>query len=349
MNNNAKKFPTTRYQGSKYKLTNWIKDILVKENLEFKTVLDGFGGSGSISYLFKEMGKEVTYNDALKFNSIIAKALIENNHEILTEEDIHFIFTKQPTIIYPSFIFDTFEDIYYTNEENALLDMLIYNISLIENEYKKAIAFFALFQTCIIKRPYNLFHRKNLYVRTNEVKRSFGNKKTWDTPIYDHFIKFVNEANQSIFSNGLQHKVSNGDILNVSDSFDLVYLDPPYISSKGVGVNYLDFYHFLEGIVNYNNWQQFITKDTKNKRLERKDFISVWSNKKDILHSFDLVFEKFKNSIIVLSYREDGIPTINEIVSLLKKHKKNVSIINSLEYKYALSNKKTKEILIIAK
>jgi len=29
-------------------------------------------------YLFKKMGKEVTYNDKLRFNYLIGKALIEN-------------------------------------------------------------------------------------------------------------------------------------------------------------------------------------------------------------------------------------------------------------------------------
>jgi len=34
---------------------------------------------------------------------------------------------------------------------------------------------------------------------------------------------------------------------------DLVYIDTPYISAKGIGVNYFDFYHFLEGIVFMKN------------------------------------------------------------------------------------------------
>lgn len=36
-------------------------------------------------------------------------------------------------------------------------------------------------------------------MRTSNVKRSFGNKKTWDTPFVDWFLKFVKEANHSIF------------------------------------------------------------------------------------------------------------------------------------------------------
>jgi len=53
-------FPTTRYQGSKLKLVNWIKANI--QNLEFDTALDAFGGTGCISFMLKGLGKEVTYN-----------------------------------------------------------------------------------------------------------------------------------------------------------------------------------------------------------------------------------------------------------------------------------------------
>jgi adenine-specific DNA-methyltransferase len=66
------KFPTTRYQGSKHKLTNWIKEKT--QYLDFDSVLDGFGGTGSVSFLFKSMGKKVIYNDYLKFNYTIEKS-----------------------------------------------------------------------------------------------------------------------------------------------------------------------------------------------------------------------------------------------------------------------------------
>jgi site-specific DNA-adenine methylase len=69
-------FPATRYQGSKNKLIGWIRKAL--KDLEFESVLDCFGGTGVVSHMFKKMGKSVTYNDYLKSNSTIAKALIEN-------------------------------------------------------------------------------------------------------------------------------------------------------------------------------------------------------------------------------------------------------------------------------
>ena len=68
------KFPSTRYQGSKLKLVDWI--INETKNYSYETVLDAFGGTGSVSYSYKKIGKEVTYNDILKFNYQFGKALI---------------------------------------------------------------------------------------------------------------------------------------------------------------------------------------------------------------------------------------------------------------------------------
>ena len=242
-------FPPTRYQGSKHKIVKWI-DLYTK-GIEFDSALDAFGGSGCVAYMFKKNGKRVFYNDSLKFNHRIGLALIENSTVSLEDKDIEFILKKHKGIRYPTFIFDTFHDIYFTDKENKWLDVIIGNISELNNKYKKAIALYALFQSCIIKRPYNLFHRKNLSIRTAEVERSFGNKTTWDTPFEDHFRKFVNQANNAIFDNGKKNKAHHSDVFDLEVKADLVYIDTPYISAQGVGVNYFNFYHFLEGLVLY--------------------------------------------------------------------------------------------------
>lgn len=43
-------FPATRYYGSKRKLLDWIYSGV--SGLSFETVLDAFGGTGSVSLLF---------------------------------------------------------------------------------------------------------------------------------------------------------------------------------------------------------------------------------------------------------------------------------------------------------
>ena len=335
---------TTRYQGSKYKILPWI-DFYTK-NLRFNTVLDAFGGTGCVGYMYKKNGKQVFSNDSLKFNHYVGLALIENKETTLTNGDLDFVLKKHSDIKYPSFIFDTFHDIYFMDEENKWPDIIVTNIRKVRNMYKQAIAYYALFQSCIIKRPYNLFHRKNLYIRTAEVERSFGNKKTWDTPFEEHFIRFVREANNAVFDNGKNNHALCSDIFDVTiPKIDLVYIDTPYISANGVGVNYFDFYHFLEGIVFYDEWSKLIDESSKHKKI--KNGKNEWCNKREIHSAFVRLFDKFRDSILAVSYRDDGTPTVSELVHMLKKHKERVEV-RELDYKYVLSRGESKEVLIVA-
>lgn len=338
------KFPTTRYQGSKLKYIDWIWNCI--QDLNFETVLDAFGGTGSVSYKFKQEGKCISYNDILQFNQIIGSALIENDNEIITEDDLKFILTNNVDLEYPTFITDTFSDIYYTDAENIWLDTTITNIKQLQDKYKQHLAFFALFQACIIKRPYNLFHRKNLYIRQSEVERSFGNKSSWDTPFEIHFRNFVKEANNSVFSNGKKNKSLNSNVFNIPNIYDLVYIDTPYISDKGTGTDYLDFYHFLEGIVNYENWDNLIDYKSKHKRMKVRQ--SEWANVNQIEGAFERLIQHFKDSILVISYRSDGIPSIPRLSSMLSDYGKDVVLKESSDMKYALSKKQSSEVLLIA-
>ncbi len=338
-------FPSTRFQGSKLKIVDWIWEAI--KDLDFYTALDAFGGTGCVGYMLKEKGKMVTYNDILKFNWYIGLALIENDSVKLAENDIDFVLTRHREITYPTFIYDTFKDIYFTDEENQWIDMVVTNIGLLDDLYKKTLAYFALFQACIIKRPFNLFHRKNLYLRFSDVERNFGNKATWDTLFEVHFRKFVDEANQSVFSNGQQNKALNLDVFAIEGEFDLVYIDTPYISKKGVGVDYFGFYHFLEGLVNYSNWGEMIDYKTKHKKLKGNG--SVWVDKEQIHSAFDRLFKKFKDSILVVSYRADGIPSIEELKKLFKKYKPHIEELKRKNYKYVLSTNHSEEVLLIGK
>jgi adenine-specific DNA methylase len=335
-------FPSTRYQGSKSKLVKWIE--YHTKNLKFKTVLDAFGGTGCVSHMFKSGNKQVIYNDILRFNYYIGLALVENSEVILDDSDIDIILAKDKKVVYPSFIADTFQNIYFTDEENEWLDIVVTNISRVKDKYKQALAYYALFQSCIIKRPYNLFHRKNLYIRTADVKRSFGNKVSWDTSFDFYFRKFAKEANSAVFSNGKHNKSVNKDIFDLDFQADLVYIDTPYISKNGVGVNYLDFYHFLEGLTQYDLWKQKVDEKSKHKKI--KSIPSAWNDKSQIELSFDNLFNKFKNSTLVISYRNDGIPSVNGLLGILRKYKTNIEE-KQLDYKYVLSAKDTKEVLII--
>ena len=124
-----RKFPQTRYQGSKLKLLPWIWEHA--SGLDFTTCLDAFGGTGCVAYLFKTRRKAVTYNDILRSNYLVGTALIENTRTTLTTDDIESAVSKHPGHAYPEFIQRTFPGIYFTDEENVWLDTLCENVRLI--------------------------------------------------------------------------------------------------------------------------------------------------------------------------------------------------------------------------
>jgi len=350
-------FPSTRYQGSKRKILPWIYESL--KDLEFNTVLDACGGTGSVSYLFKKMGKIVTYNDILKFNHLIGKALIENQTVRITNEDLDFVLNFSNEIEQNRFIEETFHDFYYTDEENMWLDQIINRINILEGnsceeaEIKKAMCFYALFQSSLRKRPFNLFHRKNLYLRTNDVERNFGNKITWEKGFESEFRFFINELNEAVFNSETDCLSLNESVFEIEyNNYDLVYFDVPYIKKNGANEtsDYLKCYHFLEGITEYKTWYEKIDYSTINLRFKKSEENNPFS-KQNIYNSLDLLFEKFQDSILVFSYKIGGIPSVDDIKELMKKYKENVDI-KSRHYIYALNKqngnaKLNREVLII--
>ncbi|AEF99784.1 DNA adenine methylase [Methylomonas methanica] len=338
------KFPRTRYYGSKRRLLSWIYHAV--KDLPFNTVLDGFGGTASVSLLFKAMGKEVYYHDALLSNTISAQALLADEFPFSNINDAyHFIESIKPE---NGFIAETFANMYYTDEENQWLDGAAKAIHAVENPHQRSVYFYCLFQACLKKRPFNLFHRANLNLRTNkDVKRSFGNFSTWERTFQDstkaniidfQFISSLNNQNSKI--------LQPSDISSLEAKYDLVYLDPPYIAKSRSSEDYLQRYHFLEGLCIYEEWGDKINTASKNNSFNSTPHLENWQSKK---HFKSLLFEfilKNRESIVVLSYISDAYPTEDEIYKFFKQTFKK-SIFLKKQLSHALAKNKKTELLFI--
>ncbi len=345
------KLPNTRYQGSKKKIINTIYELL-SLHINPKHILDLFGGSSICSLYFQIKNIEVTYNDILKFNSINAYGLLDNDaNNIPDEEDIYNIFIKNNNICYNTFIYDTFKDVYFTDDENSQLDVFRENIKNYNNNtVKQNIMYYLLFQSLISKRPYNLFHRKNLSMRTANVERNFGNKSTWDKPFVQHMLSYRKEllklyAQKNTVATGITHIINmpynelTNDTLN---NIDTVYIDPPYIKKNCKDSQYFDNYHFLEGFVG-ESWNTNIDYSTKHLKLKTSSKYVI----DNANQMFDNIINKYSNKNLIISYNSDSYPSILEIENKLKK-KYTTVITKYIDYNYALSTRKSKEVLILA-
>jgi adenine-specific DNA-methyltransferase len=339
--------PTTRYLGSKRKLLGALERVFA--GISFERAADPFCGSGAVSYLLKCMGKQVNASDVLKWNVTCTGAL-------LASPDAGFAPALEAVLrqipmegVAPGFIETTFDDLFFTREENRFMDQYLAAVSGWGWARKRA-AYHVLFQAALAKRPYNLFHRANLYMRQQQVKRSFGNKTTWDTPFDILLRRYAAELMGAWFVSEQPATVRQMDVDAVDFSeVDLVYLDPPYMPKKGMGVDYLDYYHLLEGICLEDNelWRERILHRYRHKPLMGRGE-SPWCRARDIGVTFEEVIRKCGDAAIVISYRSDGIPTVDELVAMLTDCGKRVTIVDLGKYTYALSrNTRSREVLLV--
>ncbi|WP_345992685.1 DNA adenine methylase [Sulfurimonas sp. HSL-1716] len=343
-----KKLPVTRYYGSKRKIILDIWNLIEQEKIQFDSVLDLFGGTGTFAYKAKLEGKQVIYNDIFKFNYLFGKALLQNNTTKLTQKDVNFLITKQHGIDYKYYVKEHYKDIYFLDHENELIDIIVQNISHLKSPYKRAMAFYALSQTAIIKRPFNSFHRKNLSLRTRDVKRKFGNKTTWEKDLVNTFKVFCKDINQYIISNGLKNKALNYQALKCQETADLIYIDPPYISERGYHLRYHERYHFLEALAHYDSFLDFINPNKKNKEVLINNS-DEFENKHTIHTQIDKLIKKYHDKVIVFSYRNLGIPSATELRKIFEKNNKSCKEYHLHNHFYALnrSNDKLHEIVFI--
>lgn len=323
--NQVDKYPSTRWMGSKSKLLPHIQSIA--NRFEYDTAMDLFSGSGIVGYLFKSLGKEVISNDYMALSATYTKAMIENNKVTLSSEKASAL------LIHPgkkinSFVRDTFEGLYFTNEENELIDIIRNNIKTkLTNQYEKAIAMSALMRACIKKRPRGIF--------TYVGDRYNDGRKDLQITLGDHFLKAVKEINNCVFDNGKINTSRKGDAMTIRKHADLIYIDPPYFSPLSDN-EYVRRYHFVEGLA--CDWKGLeIQEHTKTKKF--KNYPTPFSTQKGAYDAFDKLFKKFKDSILIVSYSSNSLPTLDEMVTLLSKYKSNVEV-QKVDYKYSFGTQK---------
>lgn len=338
-------FPRTRYYGSKRRLLDWIYENI--KELEFTSVLDGFGGTASVSLLFKAMNKAVTFHDALCSNTISATALLAQSTPPNYARNAFSYFEKIEQ--QKGFISKTFEGLYYKKSENAWLDGAINAIGEIESPAQRALYLHCVFQACLMKRPFNLFHRANLNLRTRKlVARSFGNFRTWERPFVELIKGCLLEHEKLVWRSARTPIVLDaGDIFDIPANYDLVYLDPPYISSNHRrGDDYLRRYHFLEGIALYADWPNAIDPSSKIKCINPREHVRQWDD--EVRHR-DLLFNlinKHRKSIVILSYVAGAYPSGAELYRHFQQQFKTARQV-SKKVNHALAAGKKTELLFI--
>ena len=318
----AQLYPSTRYMGSKNKLLTEI--WAVASQFEFDTAIDLFSGSGIVSYMFKSHGKAVVSNDYMAMSATFTKAMIENNKVILSQNEA--LALLEPINTVDRFVETKFHGLYYSDEDNRLIDTVRANIKTLKSPYKRAIAMSALIRACLKKRPRGIF--------TYIGNRYDDGRKDLVMPFRAQFLEAIDMVNAAVFDNGQQNKARNGDAMTLQNcKAGLVYIDPPYYSPLSDN-EYVRRYHFVEGLA--RDWQGIeIQEHTITKKF--KSYPTPFSSRKGAAEAFDMLFKRFRESVLVVSYSSNSLPTLDEMVAIMTKHKRHVEVV-PVDYKYSFGN-----------
>ena len=315
-------YPPTRFMGSKSKLLSEIWSVASQFNVD--TVVDLFSGSGIVGYMFKAQGKSVISNDYMAMSATFTKAMIENNTVTLPLEEAERLLVAHKESDH--FVSTKFQGLYYTDEENDLIDTLRTNIAAIRDPYKHAIAMTALIRACTKKRPRGIF--------TYTGHKYDDGRKDLQKSLAEQFLDAVEAVNSAVFDNGKVNRSKHGDAMDLRvEQADLVYIDPPYYSPLSDN-EYVRRYHFVEGLA--RDWKGVeIQEHTQTKKF--KSYPTPFSTRKGTADAFDRLFKKFTNSILIVSYSSNSLPTQDEMVAMMAKYKEHVEVI-PIDYKYSFGN-----------
>ena len=315
-------YPPTRFMGSKSKLLSEIWSVA--SQFKVNTVVDLFSGSGIVGYMFKAQGKSVVSNDYMAMSATFTKAMIENNSVTLPLDKAKGLLIEHRESDH--FVASTFKGLYYTDEENDLIDTLRTNIADIKDQYKHAIAMTALIRACIKNR------RRGICTCTGQ--RYNDGRKDLQKTLAQQFLEAVEAVNKAVFDNGQINRSKQGDAMDLRvEQVDLVYIDPPYYSPLSDN-EYVRRYHFVEGLA--RDWKGVeIQQHTQTKKF--KSYPTPFATRKGAADAFDHLFKKFANSILIVSYSSNSLPTQDEMVAIMAKYKQHVEVI-PVDYKYSFGN-----------
>lgn len=306
-----------RYLWNKFKLLNFILEVIKKENIKFNSFTDLFAWTWVVWDFFNDKNTQIISNDILKSNYCSLHTFLDtkkddykeisnyldilNNLEIPEKENYVSInygdkyFDKKNSLL----IWKIREEInnmkISDSERNILLSSLVYSIDKVANTCWHYAAF-----------------RKRLdnYPR---IKLELPN------------VKVESNVNNKVFN-----KDANDLVKEIET--DILYIDPPYNSRQ-----YFNSYHVPENIIKWDNAElEWVTKQRKDRKNYKSEYCTVKA--KDIFS--DLV-SNAKAKYIIVSYnntwekldaRSNSKITDSEIREILWE--KWEVILHEKDYKY---------------
>lgn len=275
------------YIGSKRKLSEWlINSMSAKCDLDGVDFLDAFGGTSIVSQHMRQRAK-VTTVDVELYAYTLAKHYIEGVDPYT--ETIAQLATTSPVsgFIHQNYCVDR---MYWTQENGQLIDGIRQAIDNLSSETEQTAALCALLEAA------------DAVANTASVYGAYL-KKIKSSAAATLLLKAISPAL------GSPGKAIHADILTLSLSGDVAYLDPPY-NARHYGSNY----HLLNTICHY---QPFIPKGVTGLPDYYK---SPFCSKVKARGAMQQLLDQLDYRDIFISYNDEGIITLEEMASICEQH-----------------------------
>lgn len=219
-----------RYTGSKYKLSNWIGE-LIAEHCKGSSFCDIFAGTGIVSYTMLDKMKKIYINDFLYSNEVIYKAFFDSaTYDKKLISDYHSRFQAlSADNIDDNYISENFGGKFFSFSDAKKIG---YIREVIEADRDK-----------MTEKEFSILLASLLY----SADKSANTVGHYDAYIKGHDIHdvFVFDLITPYKTKKAQISISRKDSNELAKKLkcDIVYIDPPYNSRQ-----YSRFYHVLENI-----------------------------------------------------------------------------------------------------
>lgn len=238
----AFKINNRRYTGSKYKISEWIRTLILENCKDCRSFCDIFSGTGVITATMINDFLKYHLNDFLYSNEIIYKAFFSK--ESYDYEKI-IKYYKKYKCLDSSLITDNYVSLNYGNKYFSYDDSLKIGFIREDLEKNKDVLNdreFAILLASLIysfDRCANTVGHYEAYFKGKEIRSSFSFELI--DPIID-----VNDKRDICITRDDANKIAS------TIESDIVYIDPPYSSRQ-----YSRFYHVIETIVKWDKPELF--------------------------------------------------------------------------------------------
>jgi len=306
------------YLGSKRKI---IKTILETIPSDVRFMVDGFSGSGVVSYFSKKIGLDVVGVDVSKIGQVIHSAVVSNNTTTLSDNDLNVLLSAKPENGHMTNL--SLSNINFTPSCKKYMDgyrKVADSMPSPKREIAKAVMLSVAGSMCFGGGLRDGIHQR-VYARMKKENTSMLNImksgiRKW-TAMYNKFI--TDKGGKSRF---VRSDISNflKSISELPDGQSILYLDPPYVSETG---NTKDYYK------RYDYWEHVVFGNAENLKLSGN-----WTPD-NFYDRLGKVLEpaKSKFNYVLLSYKTSKTVPRGKLTRFLKKFFSNIKI-KKIPYKY---------------